>query len=283
MMYVVAVVKNEADEAVAYRVLDIEKRVCKAVSKEAVLRASMQNPKAFMNVTAEGKELVGTNGSLSRYAVVSMKNELVSKSAPVVVLARLGNEGFVLSDYAGNMTKIKSDEAVGYATKFGIANGKIVERDGKKLISAINGEYPLIEKKKVETAAKAKFIAVNDDDSVATLVQKVKDYIAHPDEKLIGKLGDEKSDKLFTKLIVDLGIPAAANEPAKALPLLKEFSTKYFEPLKMICSKDKIIYHSKGLKELYKDLKGGATDLLDRAIRELAEERVDIAEEAFSC
>lgn len=278
MMYVVAVVKNEADEAVAYRVLDIEKRACKAVSKEAVLRASMQNPKAFMNVAAEGKELVGTNGSLSRYAVVSMKNELVSKSAPVVVLARLGNEGFVLSDYAGNMTKIKSDEAVGYATKFGIANGKIVERDGKKLISAISGEYPLIEKKKVETAAKAKFIAVNDDDSVATLVQKVKDYIAHPDEKLIGKLGDEKSDKLFTKLIVDLGIPAAANEPAKALPLLKEFSTKYFEPLKMICSKDKIIYHSKGLKELYKDLKGGATDLLDRAIRELAEERVDIRE-----
>lgn len=278
MMYVVAVVKNEADEAVAYRVLDIEKRACKAVSKEAVLRASLQNPKAFMNVTAEGKELVGTNGSLSRYAVVSMKNELVSKSAPVVVLARLGNEGFVLSDYAGNMTKIKSDEAVGYATKFGIANGKIVERDGKKLISAISGEYPLIEKKKVETAAKAKFIAVNDDDSVATLVQKVKDYIAHPDEKLIGKLGDEKSDKLFTKLIVDLGIPAAANEPAKALPLLKEFSTKYFEPLKMICSKDKIIYHSKGLKELYKDLKGGATDLLDRAIRELAEERVDIRE-----
>lgn len=278
MMYVVAVVKNEADEAVAYRILDIEKRACKAVSKEAVLRASMQNPKAFMNVAAEGKELVGTNGSLSRYAVVSMKNELVSKSAPVVVLARLGNEGFVLSDYAGNMTKIKSDEAVGYATKFGIANGKIVERDGKKLISAISGEYPLIEKKKVETAAKAKFIAVNDDDSVATLVQKVKDYIAHPDEKLIGKLGDEKSDKLFTKLIVDLGIPAAANEPAKALPLLKEFSTKYFEPLKMICSKDKIIYHSKGLKELYKDLKGGATDLLDRAIRELAEERVDIRE-----
>lgn len=278
MMYVVAVVKNEADEAVAYRVLDIEKRACKAVSKEAVLRASMQNPKAFMNVATEGKELVGTNGSLSRYAVVSMKNELVSKSAPVVVLARLGNEGFVLSDYAGNMTKIKSDEAVGYATKFGIANGKIVERDGKKLISAINGEYPLIEKKKVETAAKAKFIAVNDDDSVATLIQKVNDYIAHPDEKLIGKLGDEKSDKLFTKLIVDLGIPAAANEPAKALPLLKEFSTKYFEPLKMICSKDKIIYHSKGLKELYKDLKGGATDLLDRAIRELAEERVDIRE-----
>ena len=278
MMYVVAVVKNEADEAVAYRVLDIEKRACKAVSKEAVLRASMQNPKAFMNVAAEGKELVGTNGSLSRYAVVSMKNELVSKSAPVVVLARLGNEGFVLSDYAGNMTKIKSDEAVGYATKFGIANGKIVERDGKKLISAINGEYPLIEKKKVETAAKAKFIAVNDDDSVATLVRKVNDYIAHPDEKLIGKLGDEKSDLLFVKLIVDLGIPAAANEPAKALPLLKEFSTKYFEPLKMICSKDKIIYHSKGLKELYKDLKGGATDLLDRAIRELAEERVDIQE-----
>ena len=278
MMYVVAVVKNEADEAVAYRVLDIEKRACKAVSKEAVLRASMQNPKAFMNVATEGKELVGTNGSLSRYAVVSMKNELVSKSAPVVVLARLGNEGFVLSDYAGNMTKIKSDEAVGYATKFGIANGKIVERDGKKLISAINGEYPLIEKKKVETAAKAKFIAVNDDDSVATLVRKVNDYIAHPDEKLIGKLGDEKSDLLFAKLIVDLGIPAAANEPAKALPLLKEFSTKYFEPLKMICSKDKIIYHSKGLKELYKDLKGGATDLLDRAIRELAEERVDIRE-----
>lgn len=278
MMYVVAVVKNEADEAVAYRVLDIEKRACKAVSKEAVLRASMQNPKAFMNVAAEGKELVGTNGSLSRYAVVSMKNELVSKSAPVVVLARLGNEGFVLSDYAGNMTKIKSDEAVGYATKFGIANGKIVERDGKKLISAINGEYPLIEKKKVETAAKAKFIAVNDDDSVATLVRKVNDYIAHPDEKLIGKLGDEKSDLLFAKLIVDLGIPAAANEPAKALPLLKEFSTKYFEPLKMICSKDKIIYHSKGLKELYKELKGGATDLLDRAIRELAEERVDIRE-----
>lgn len=278
MMYVVAVVKNEADEAVAYRVLDIEKRACKAVSKEAVLRASIQNPKAFMNVAAEGKEVVGTNGSLSRYAVVSMKNELVSKSAPVVVLARLGNEGFVLSDYAGNMTKIKSDEAVGYATKFGIANGKIVERDGKKLISAINGEYPLIEKKKVETAAKAKFIAVNDDDSVATLIQKVNDYIAHPDEKLIGKLGDEKSDLLFAKLIVDLGIPAAANEPAKALPLLKEFSTKYFEPLKMICSKDKIIYHSKGLKELYKDLKGGATDLLDRAIRELAEERVDIRE-----
>ena len=278
MMYVVAVVKNEADEAVAYRVLDIEKRACKAVSKEAVLRASMQNPKAFMNVAAEDKELVGTNGSLSRYAVVSMKNELVSKSAPVVVLARLGNEGFVLSDYAGNLTKIKSDEAVGYATKFGIANGKIVERDGKKLISAINGEYPLIEKKKVETAAKAKFIAVNDDDSVATLVRKVNDYIAHPDEKLIGKLGDEKSDLLFAKLIADLGIPAAANEPAKALPLLKEFSTKYFEPLKMICSKDKIIYHSKGLKELYKDLKGGATDLLDRAIRELAEERVDIRE-----
>jgi len=138
-LIVIATHDNEG-EVVAFRLLDDEDFKYKDVSYDAVYSALKNKEIDIMNAELSGNKIVGTNGSLQRYAVLD-GGRLVGKS-PLIILYSLGNGGYKVTTYLGEVVDISEEEAINYADTEGIANGKIVTGEkGKRFISSILGTY----------------------------------------------------------------------------------------------------------------------------------------------
>ena len=95
------------------------------------------------NLGVRDGKLVGTNGSLDRYPKI-VGEKLMGKS-PLIVLNKVGDIGYDVVDWKGHVGRYRESDVVRYSEKNGIANGKIVEKDGTKFISSIVGEYRSVE------------------------------------------------------------------------------------------------------------------------------------------
>ena len=135
-----------------YRLFDEESEQVRDVC-EASLKSVMSTGYKLNNVELRGTELHGTNGSLERYARINVSN-FENIQMPLVVLGRL-NGGYSVVDCCGNIKNVRETELIRYADKFGLANGKIVEKDSKKFISAIYGEY-----KEVKASRKMRYVVL---------------------------------------------------------------------------------------------------------------------------
>lgn len=113
------------------------------------------------NIRIQGGKVKGYGAKLNRYAQLNENGQLTSEKSPLVVINRIVKDGRVIgykvSDYKGTVVNGKLDDVVNYAVKNGIANGKIVEKEGKKFISSILDEYSENEIKQpiINTADKA--------------------------------------------------------------------------------------------------------------------------------
>ena len=147
-LFVVARIMN-GEQACGYRLLDVDNNYdLKDISLPAIIK-TLSNP-TYANIIVNARlingEIVGTNGQLSRYADIDSANNLLDKNkSPLVILNRIGDAGYTISDYKGSIKKAKTSDVIEYARKFGIANGKIVNQDGTEIISAITGTYETVE------------------------------------------------------------------------------------------------------------------------------------------
>ena len=161
MLYMVATIKNGKD-IVGFRMLDtnlIKSGKCITDINYDSVKSAIARGTKVENLGLKGDKIIGTNGVIDRYADIKTNNEIIDKSS-IVVLFRT-DDGFIVADYMGNVSKVGYDEALKLDGSVGIANAKIVERSGKKVVSSINGEYPFIEPVKIgNKKAEAKFIAV---------------------------------------------------------------------------------------------------------------------------
>lgn len=144
----VGVIKGANNKDVGYNIIEYVNGRARMASVpiERLQNVKIENAE----LTADG--LKGTNGALSRYPTfISSQNGLTQVSHSIVVVSRL-EDGFILSDGTGNLARLSYKDALGYFKLQGIANGKLVKRDGKEVVSAITGEYP-VEPGRVEVKA----------------------------------------------------------------------------------------------------------------------------------
>lgn len=279
MLYMVATIKNGKD-IVGFRMLDtnlIKSGKCITDINYDSVKSAIARGTKVENLGLKGDKIIGTNGVIDRYADIKTNNEIIDKSS-IVVLFRT-DDGFIVADYMGNVSKVGYDEALKLDGSVGIANAKIVERSGKKVVSSINGEYPFIEPVKIgNKKAEAKFIAVSDNDSIDTTFEKVKAHISNPNKKLIGKLNKSNSDKLIKHVANSLGLVGfiQSKNNAKAGEIIRDISTKYMPVMSKICDKQAVIDNVKGLKAVYADLNDGDTTLIERAIKQMENDRVSM-------
>lgn len=277
MLYMVATIKNGKD-VIGFRLLDtnlIKSAKCTSDINYDSVKSAIARGTKVENLGLKGDKLIGTNGVIDRYADIKTNNEIIEKSS-IVVLFRT-DDGFIVADYMGNVSKVGYDEALKLNGSVGIANAKIVERGGKKVVSSINGEYPFIEPVKVTNKkAETKFIAVSDKDTIEATFDKVKMHISSPDKKLIGKLNKTNSDKLIKHVANSLKLVELihSGDNAKAADVIKDISTKYMPVMSKICDKQAVIDNVKGLKAVYADLNAGDTDLIERAIKSMEHDKV---------
>lgn len=147
-IYIIAQIVS-GKNVVGYRLLDVESKDQNSKLKDYPLnniKAVLSN-KATADIIKNARlvngEVTGTNGQLSRYAKITTNGELIGKS-PLVVLNKIDNLGYTVSDYKGQVKKMKNSDAVEYARAQGIANGKVILSDGVEYISSISDSYEQI-------------------------------------------------------------------------------------------------------------------------------------------
>lgn len=101
-------------------------------------------PDAIDNLTVVNGELEFINGASKRYTDL---NQLGNGVNPLVILNKIQLENsdktvYEICDYKGETLLVDDELAAIYATRMGVANGKVVDKGTKKIISAIQGEYP---------------------------------------------------------------------------------------------------------------------------------------------
>lgn len=102
-------------------------------------------PVINLKLGSDKEPFVGTNGVFGRYPKIGRGIKHSKNECQYVVLCKDSiGKNFIVSDASGKFGMMSEDQAISYATMFGFANGKVVEKDGKKFLSAIAGEYPVV-------------------------------------------------------------------------------------------------------------------------------------------
>ena len=149
------------------------------------------------------KKLKGSNGTFERYPVV--KNGRVVKNS-IVILATIDELGYKISNAKGEAVNIPTQELIKLAKNVDIANGKLVTKDNKSFVSAINGTYINIDSTNSDLAKQQKKIE-NDREYAKQLQENVNKAESMPiSQKKIEKnnktiLIDRKTDPRVPKMI----------------------------------------------------------------------------------
>ena len=97
----------------------------------------------------EHGDLQGTNGIIDRYTRLKIPGNQPVGQTPIVIasIMRLAdtNEaiGYEVVDYQGQTRKLKTEDAIKLVKQFGIANGRVVSKNGLEFIATIVGDYPV--------------------------------------------------------------------------------------------------------------------------------------------
>ena len=128
---------------IGYRLMNTDTMEVLDVPTESVKATISKGTVSFSNMALVGANIIGINGALTRYAYIDIQSKALvgAQASPFVVLKKIGDAGYLVADAFGKTAKVRVDKAVEYAKTFGIANGKVVEKDGIEFISSISGNY----------------------------------------------------------------------------------------------------------------------------------------------
>ena len=144
MAYLMIAVIQENKKIVGYRIFDIgSKKQFMDVPADNIKQVMLSGKAEVLNLGIQNDEIVGTNGSIERYPRLASGGVLVSQTSPLMIISQLGDVGYTVVDYKGQVKKARTGEVVEYAKQSGIANGKVVMKDNIEFISSITGAYPI--------------------------------------------------------------------------------------------------------------------------------------------
>lgn len=126
------------DETIGLRLLDISNNQVKDVPIKSVVNVISSGQLTIRNVGVNGNEIKGICGSIDSLPKIKC-NRLIGKS-PMIILSRIGDIGFRISNWKGEVLAVKSQDLIKYGNINGLANGKIVNNS---YISAKAGQFPV--------------------------------------------------------------------------------------------------------------------------------------------
>lgn len=174
-MYVIAVHYSSLDKKniTGFRILDADTKEvkdfdCRAVSNVLIKKlATIEG----LCIDSKTKKIKGSNGALDRYPALFNGKPL---NRSLVVLNSIDDIGYTVSSFNGKIADALRSEVVIFASKNGIANGKVVEKDGKRFISAISGNYINIPFNKSELAKSEQVQMRKNDSKLAQKIEQIE-------------------------------------------------------------------------------------------------------------
>lgn len=143
----VSTIRDTKNKIVAYNFINYDKGNVTRSTVPAnqigffAVKVKIENAELGKSKVSGKIDLKGTNGVIDRYpSFIKTPTGLTQTSFPIVVVSKL-KDGFILSDGSGNLAKMTDRDVVAYMKLQGVANGKLVTKDGKTILSAISGNY----------------------------------------------------------------------------------------------------------------------------------------------
>lgn len=141
-----------------YRLLDIASGKTLDTDIKSLKHAIKTNSVNIENIGLDNGYLCGTNGSIDRYSILDYPDMTISDgtAGALVVLYQVEDYGYLVSNPIGMIREATKQDVIAYASSNGIANGKLVNTDGKTILSAISGSYPIISLEQLNTFLKSR-------------------------------------------------------------------------------------------------------------------------------
>ena len=138
----IASIKKGRDKNYGIRIMDLDTL---KVSDIPYLNAIKMINKGgtIVGLESNGFTIKGNNGDIERYPII--EGGKIVKNNSLIILEQLINNnttiGYKVADWNGNVLNLKISDVLAYARNNGVANGKIITKDGNSFISSIKGEY----------------------------------------------------------------------------------------------------------------------------------------------
>lgn len=128
------------NEVEGFRLLDSDSGQVMDQPYASVYKVIASNAATITGIELDksSNKLKGSNGAFNRYPCLYNNS---CKNNSLVIIASIDDKGYRVCNYLGKCIDALSSYVIQFAVKNGIANGKVVEKDGRKYISAINGSY----------------------------------------------------------------------------------------------------------------------------------------------
>lgn len=107
------------------------------------LKYNLKSGKLYLdNLVLRHETLIATNGSIDRLPI--LESGMLASEPRLTVLNKISDVGYTMVDYKGTILKLTTEDAIKAAKKYGLANGKLVAREGKCFIAPIKGAYTVV-------------------------------------------------------------------------------------------------------------------------------------------
>lgn len=148
--YLIGLLKKRTT-TIGYRIMQLKDKKYVDLRPDAVKNMLLKYPDAMANIGLDNGEIVGTQGTLERYAVIR-ETRVDNRQLVIIKKVELENgdlAGYIVTDYRLQAFKFETPENIIDACinplRLRLANGKIIEnQNGTKFISPIHGNYAVI-------------------------------------------------------------------------------------------------------------------------------------------
>lgn len=148
--YLIGLLKKRTT-TIGYRIMQLKDKKYVDLRPDAVKNMLLKYPDAMANIGLDNGEIVGTQGTLERYAVIR-ETRVDNRQLVIIKKVELENgdlAGYIVTDYRLQAFKFETPENIIAACmnplRLRLANGKVIEnQNGTRFISPIQGNYAVI-------------------------------------------------------------------------------------------------------------------------------------------
>lgn len=145
MYYLIAIINTGENERI-FRILDTESKSTLERTESQLIDYIKNQGINIENLGLdEDNKLVGTQGSLERYAKLGVMTEVRAKY-PIIVINKT-SKGYTVADCEGHCIEMGERELIIYEKQYGVANAKVVTKGKTRFISAISGTFEIVDGK----------------------------------------------------------------------------------------------------------------------------------------
>ena len=137
-MYMIACHIDNKYNVIGFRITDVDTGEVQDYNYDLV-KSVLAKGIQIDGIEIHNNEVVGNNGDFKRYT--QLCNGITISKTPVVITKKYPDDSYDVCNHLGQVVRMSSSDIIAFASREGIANGKIVHSENGTHLSSIRGEF----------------------------------------------------------------------------------------------------------------------------------------------